>query len=50
MQGVDALSPIDEVHARPGPMHEVDAEPSPGEYMREVGVAVVVTETGPLGV
>jgi hypothetical protein len=31
IHGVDAESPTDDVHSRPGPAHDAGAEPSPGE-------------------
>ena len=50
MHGESAVSPSEVVHGRHGPAHETVSFPSPGEYMRVFGVAVVVTLMGPADV
>ena len=50
MQGESAASPSAVVHGRPGPTHDTVSFPSPGEYKRFFGVAVVVTLMGPADV
>ena len=50
MQGLTAESPYEFFQARPGPRHEIESFPSPGEYVSVVGVAVVVTVMTPTDV